>query len=72
MAKEIESKLGTAKSAHRKFGEKTQHLICECGGEIGVVSRFTNGHLMPQAECGTCHKTARRPKFLMKEKIKVF
>lgn len=64
--KNIESQKGLAKTAHRVYGAKTQHLTCECGGKIFVILLFGNGKLIPRAECENCHQTARKPKQLFK------
>jgi hypothetical protein len=54
-----------AKTAH---GAKTQKHFCECGGLISVSMKFKNNRLKPEAECGTCHKTARQVRSLCKIK----
>jgi len=52
---------GQAKVGHNV---KTQYNYCKCGGLVNVTLKFRKGNLTPEAECSTCHKTARKPRDL--------
>jgi hypothetical protein len=61
-----------ARRNNRGFGNKTSSAAKKLmvfthfdGGQILMVNRFRNGHLTPEAECQTCHATARKIRDLL-------
>ena len=59
--------IGKVSKNARTSGSVTQKFFHGDGGQILVVMRFKNGHLVPEAECQLCHKIARKIRDLMLE-----
>jgi hypothetical protein len=45
----------------RTSGSKTLKFLCPCGGEVKMVSVFTNGKLLGKARCDKCNREERKP-----------
>jgi len=40
-------------------------LLCSCGGEIKMITRFIKGKMKHIAQCVSCKKEGRKPKDLL-------